>query len=1093
MKKKLVNKKVVNSIGVGILAFITATTPVMSVAAEEVDTSGTNSTTTDSGDAEETKQGTEQKSEQATAIENAQETVDSATDAIGGNTELNEVADALNKANEALGNIGTAVDELEQANADVNTANETLAEALADPEATPGLTDSMIEDVEDAAGVVDDEIGDLTEEEIGEAADTAKEKADNAEEAVEKTYDNEEAADAAKQQVTDDLGEVKKEDGVFNAVENAEEALNNVGDQIAFLKDAVEKSEDLKDEAERKAGEAEEALGSVLSEGMKELDTVALQSKLQEVDEKQTALENALKQNKQNIADLAEQIKNADGIEEEKRAELAELVEKLAGFDELNQYEQEKCLGKLQGYSDVSLDGEISVAELISGYMNEYTGALEAHVEALDSLVSYMDGVSGEMTSDAKAALNNAKAALGAAKAYEENCLAAYDQVNKVMDCAVAVQEAQDALNNSTNAEKEALIKTSETQKETASAAYSTWKENIGNLEEAIKEKERELESLSIWSDAKEYWKVDGEIKDLKKELEKNKEANPGAWNNYIRATDELAKTRIEYLLLEEGAKNVDVSGNWVSDQKDNNYLTVKYDVCDKDGNVLYRQTEYFDYTHEGADVAIVRKEAVYKTDGDAELAVRVDNGQPVYTLKVDGSEIDCGEITVREDGSYTVEGITRRTEKFQVEPKVGTSGTITVTIVKEPGKKTKYTYSNKLTIGEYSLDEKDLIKDKNGNIIGVKIGAGSYTEGFTSLPTEEVPVVFNPTDTFTEKGQSYLTESEYDKSVSDYNTAKKGCEDGLNAAKDALRQSINEADKLDENTKTTAGDYLDGTEEDSDGEKIGAVVQQASGASKTASGNWSASKTVKSGVENAYKGIVNAIQSLLKMKANSAETEGYDKVAGAVEKYEGASGKLENEQFGILKTAAATLERIANETFKFNTSSTGENGGDSAGGDENNGGTTGGGTTGGGTTGSGTTTTEGPTDTNAPTVELVEDAVPLAGGTTTTVRVKNAGGSGTGSIETVKADGNGISGGAGIQLEDEEVPLAGLEEEDGKGKAETGVVVEDEETPLAAPIEEQSRMSWWWLILIAVLGVTGEEMYRRHRKKAAEEKELNS
>ena len=35
MRKKLVNKKVINSIGIGIMAFITATTPVLNVAAEE--------------------------------------------------------------------------------------------------------------------------------------------------------------------------------------------------------------------------------------------------------------------------------------------------------------------------------------------------------------------------------------------------------------------------------------------------------------------------------------------------------------------------------------------------------------------------------------------------------------------------------------------------------------------------------------------------------------------------------------------------------------------------------------------------------------------------------------------------------------------------------------------------------------------------------------------------------------------------------------------------------------------------------------------------------------------------------------------------
>lgn len=88
--------------------------------------------------------------------------------------------------------------------------------------------------------------------------------------------------------------------------------------------------------------------------------------------------------------------------------------------------------------------------------------------------------------------------------------------------------------------------------------------------------------------------------------------------------------------------------------------------------------------------------------------------------------------------------------------------------------------------------------------------------------------------------------------------------------------------------------------------------------------------------------------------------------------------------------------------------------------------------------------------------------------------------GAGTG---RTSAGAGGETGGELTTLEDEETPLAALEEE-----KETGtVVVEDEETPLAGPVEEQSKMSWWWLLLIAVLGVTGEEMYRRHRRKEAE------
>lgn len=53
-------------------------------------------------------------------------------------------------------------------------------------------------------------------------------------------------------------------------------------------------------------------------------------------------------------------------------------------------------------------------------------------------------------------------------------------------------------------------------------------------------------------------------------------------------------------------------------------------------------------------------------------------------------------------------------------------------------------------------------------------------------------------------------------------------------------------------------------------------------------------------------------------------------------------------------------------------------------------------------------------------------------------------------------------------------------------------VIIADEDVPLAAsmPMEtkKDAQMNWWWLLIVALLGVTGEEMYRRHREKELEE-----
>ena len=106
----------------------------------------------------------------------------------------------------------------------------------------------------------------------------------------------------------------------------------------------------------------------------------------------------------------------------------------------------------------------------------------------------------------------------------------------------------------------------------------------------------------------------------------------------------------------------------------------------------------------------------------------------------------------------------------------------------------------------------------------------------------------------------------------------------------------------------------------------------------------------------------------------------------------------------------------------------------------------------------------------------------------------------------------NPVAGGAGagadvavVDIEDEETPLAaGIDnanddandgedddvlvagaEDDGDGTSL--VAIEDEETPLAAGSGADGKMSWWWLLIVALLGATGYKMYKDHQKKKEE------
>ena len=132
------------------------------------------------------------------------------------------------------------------------------------------------------------------------------------------------------------------------------------------------------------------------------------------------------------------------------------------------------------------------------------------------------------------------------------------------------------------------------------------------------------------------------------------------------------------------------------------------------------------------------------------------------------------------------------------------------------------------------------------------------------------------------------------------------------------------------------------------------------------------------------------------------------------------------------------------------------------------------------------------------------------AGGTTggTTPVVPGAEIVDGGAVVTPVATGAGAGAGAAVvDIEDEETPLAaGIDNGNGDGDANGGegddvlvagaeddgdgaslVAIEDEETPLAAGSGADGKMSWWWLLIVALLGATGYKMYKDHQKKKEE------
>ena len=112
--------------------------------------------------------------------------------------------------------------------------------------------------------------------------------------------------------------------------------------------------------------------------------------------------------------------------------------------------------------------------------------------------------------------------------------------------------------------------------------------------------------------------------------------------------------------------------------------------------------------------------------------------------------------------------------------------------------------------------------------------------------------------------------------------------------------------------------------------------------------------------------------------------------------------------------------------------------------------------------------------------VEIAETPVALAAAATPAAATRTAAVANANAAADTDADAD-----TDVTIADEETPLAA------NGAQESSTIA-DEETPLAAEAGavknmQQEKMSWRWLLIIALLGVTGEEMYRRNKKKKAE------
>lgn len=1084
MKRKLVNRKVVNSISIGIMAFITAATPVMSVAAEEGDGAPTtqgNETTVQSGES-----GTEQNSKPSAATEavkSAQtENAEIKEDIAYKNAEYKEqnpgqeavsddkVVEKLEGSQQALGTLGQETGALDDLNAKADEANADLKDAL--DHAEEGI-DKEIEAIESGTKAVD-ELEKVTTDQI---VTDVKESADSVVEAQKKTYENAEAAQEAKDKALAEAAEIEAaKDAALEKQEQARIDLERAEGNLELLQENTEAAAKKYSAAVEAVKEANDKLEDILGDLNISADDLV-------VDEETGKLL----------------------VDEKMSAEVKKALQD--AWDALEQAEEDKAKAD-----------------------REYGSALEKQGGAQKAY----DAAAGELktATDALEELTAAQAELERAEITEADNKKAYDDLQAVKKEAevVAPENKAEAQKNYDEA-KETL---KGAQQELLAGTVKEQETDSKNAYEAYKKAEKEANKVLIGDDKKKAEEAEKEAKD-----------------EYIARTDAQTETLIRYQLQKDGlvddADDV-IFSKWVSSREDNNYVLVSYPAKDENGNILKDENgdvilthEYYDYRENEGTVTVLKKEEAsgervyecgngktnavpltissdengeqefylgnyklndsYKVIGDADAGYRVENadGTPVKLDIKDknylvngyvGNKIRLTTVTLAGKTVYFVNG-----EEAQVKLTAG-SGTIAVG-GKEyhvtPGADSESSSLEEMVFGPKFNDK--------GNPQTIDTSASSTGKELSELKDSASAAKENKKEKeeSLEEADKKLKDAEdaWDAIKDTEETVKKNWED----AKDAKEQAQGKVDEVkapwmnDDVDSDGVEGYLKGFIEGKTPEVDGllAKLREANGKVETTNKRNEIAGTVSNQVQDAYQNVVEAIKELYNLKRATVQNkerwkELEEKCRDAVDEYTAAAEAkgLSDKKCEEIKEAAERAINAANGNFAYNTPSTGGDGGTTGGG------TTGGGGTGG--TGGGTTT---PTNPTAPVVTVPEEAVPLAGaGTAAPAAVRRATGASTATADGTEAGGEAGTGAAGgdekiggeLQtLEDEETPLASLEEEKETGAA----VIEDEETPLAAPLEEQSKMSWWWLLLIALLGVTGEEMYRRHRKKMAEAEEM--
>lgn len=975
MKKKSVNRKVMSSIGVSLLATVTTCTNVYAAAPALVEDGNSaeaqvfsienepvTSSAATQGSSE--MQGELNETPVLSGVEGSvKEELDKAQEAVGDTGEaeplkeaVNDIGGALEEAQEAVDHVKTDIENLDNLNQKADMAVENYTEKVEDSE---DLIETWADNVEKA-----NESAEAANDQASEAKDNADQILKDVTAAQSNSNRSEEEAAAAKSQAQEEAQKAQEE------YEKAQEAQAAAQEEVKKAKDSLTAVEGTYSEAQQAYNDADAA-----------------------VKKAQEALE-AIKGNKGNSKEAQDAAQKA--MDEAKEAlEIARVNLNAAEQDVISaSNDLLKTTTKLDNVNDIlnkAKDDKEAAYENLADLENEtITNAQNSYKDATDQL-SELDSAIDEKT----------KADQAVEKAEEE------------------WQEKEEAVKNCTDDKVQKLI----------------------DEEKTVVEKYNELKD----SEGFDRWQRN---------------------NEYYKAANTLAVNMIKDKLEKAGMENIS-TGRWSTVGGTNNhYVKVEYE---ENGN---RRVAYFDYI-DGDDgkINVVQKTLEYKQVNGDVLTASIENGKTIFRLN--GEEIkDTDKI------KYGREGITLSYG--------GNSyfGNITNFAGENGGKGADFYTAKDLT--DYTdklnaaIDACNKAKEKlDGAEDAQNAANGKLSDKITNVKNNGLADVGISNDNISAirdavSGETAKRAEALDKAVENYADALRSQyeKDSNNLhEKESQKDNIIKRNEQLTNVIGACSHVIDIVEKIKD-------LQAQADVSRDQLDQLKAKRDeVKGNYDNASKTAEAAAE--LVAQAGEAAAEAM-RIAG----------------LDFLFTSAPTTPTIP-------TTPTTPDGGGTGTTDPDNGGGTGTTDPGYGGDGTGTTDVAAAEDTGATTPG---GADMMADGPDATALVATAAVLPDGVEPIALAAGGNMNAGAaagvdageatddeadGLRVvEEEEVPLANadLESIDEDAEEESAEVrqIEDEETPLAdLDLEtEKSRMSWWWLLIIAVCGATGYEMYKKHKKK---------